>query len=76
MAHRNGWEGRVELLVHLDRDGRLYAMRIVHSSGYPLLDQDALLTLHRIGAIPQARAWLPERGYATTLPVVYRLTEG
>jgi len=76
MAHRNGWEGRVELLIHLDRDGRLHAMRIVRSSGYPLLDQDALLTLHRIGTIPQARTWLPERGYATTLPVVYRLTEG
>lgn len=76
VAHRNGWEGRVELLVHLDHDGRLHAMRIVRSSGYPLLDEDALLTLRRIGSIPQARAWLPEQGYATTLPVIYRLTKG
>lgn len=76
VAHRNGWEGRVELLVHLDHDGRLHAMQIVRSSGYPLLDEDALLTLRRIGSIPQARAWLPEQGYATTLPIVYRLTKG
>jgi len=76
VAHRNGWEGRVELLIHLDHDGRLHAMRIVRSSGYPLLDEDALLTLRRIGSIPQARAWLPEQGYATTLPVIYRLTKG
>lgn len=76
LAHRNGWEGRVELRVHLDHDGRLHAMRIVRSSGYPLLDQDALLTLQRIGSIPQARAWLPAQGYATTLPIVYRLTKG
>ena len=76
MAHRNGWEGRVELLVHLDHDGRLHALRVVRSSGYLLLDEDALLTLRRIGSIPRARAWLPERGYATTLPVIYKLTEG
>ncbi len=76
VAHRNGWEGRVELLVHLDRDGRLHGMRVMHSSGYPLLDDDALLTLRRIGSIPRARAWLSEQGYATTLPIVYKLTEG
>ena len=76
MALRNGWQGRVELLIHLDQDGHLHAMRVVRSSGYPLLDEDALLTLRRIGSIPGARAWLPERGYATTLPVVYKLTEG
>ena len=76
MAHRNGWEGRVELLVQLDQDGRLHALRVVQSSGYPLLDEDALLTLRRIGSIPRARAWLPERGYATTLPVIYKLKEG
>jgi len=76
MARRHGWEGRVELLVRLDPEGRLYGMRIVQSSGYPLLDQDALLTLQRIGSIPQARGWLPEQGYATTLPVIYKLTEG
>ena len=76
MAQRNGWQGRVELLIHLDQDGRLHAMRVVRSSGYPLLDEDALLTLRRIGSIPGARAWLPERGYATTLPVIYKLKEG
>jgi protein TonB len=76
VAHRNGWEGRVELLVRLDPEGRLHALRIVQSSGYALLDEDALLTLQRIGTIPAARAWLPEQGYTTKLPVVYRLTKG
>lgn len=76
MARRHGWEGRVELLVRLDPQGRLHGLQVLHSSGYPLLDEDALLTLRRIGSIPQARAWLPDQGYATTLPVIYRLTEG
>lgn len=76
MARRLGWEGRVELAVQLDPEGRLYGLRVLHSSGYALLDDDALQTLQRIGSIPQARAWLPRQGYATTLPVVYRLREG
>ena len=76
MAHRNGWEGRVELLVQLDQDGRLHTLRVVRSSGYLLLDEDALLTLRRIGSIPRARSWVPEQGYATTLPIIYKLTEG
>jgi len=76
IARRNGWEGRVDVAVRLDREGRLNALRIVHSSGYAILDQDALLTLQKIGTIPQARTWL--RGYSidTQLPVLYRLTEG
>ncbi len=74
-ARRQGWEGRVDVLVRLERDGRLNALRIVRSSGYRVLDEDALLTLQRIGAIPQARPWL--RGYSVDmqLPVHYRLTE-
>lgn len=75
-ARRQGWEGRVDVLVHLDRDGRLDAMRVVHSSGYGILDQDALLALQRIVTIPEARAWLRGYSYDLQLPVIYRLTEG
>jgi len=76
MARRLGWEGRVELRVCLDPDGRLYGLRVLQSSGYPLLDEDALQTLQRIGSIPLARTGLPKHGYATTLPVIYKLNEG
>jgi len=76
MARRLGWEGRVELQVCLDPEGRVYGLRVLQSSGYPLLDEDALKTLQRIGSVPIARAWLPKQGYATTLPVIYRLKEG
>jgi protein TonB len=76
MARRLGWEGRVELRVCLDPEGRVYGLRVLQSSGYPLLDEDAVLTLQRIGSIPLARTWLPKQGYATTLPVIYKLNEG
>jgi protein TonB len=75
-ARRQGWEGRVEILVRLEQDGRLQALRIVRSSGYPILDDDALLTLRRIGSLPQAQTRL--QGYSSVdirLPILYRLTE-
>jgi protein TonB len=75
-ARRQGWEGRVDVLVRLNGDGRLDAVRVVHSSGYSILDQDALLTLQRIVAIPAARAWLRGYSYDLRFPIVYRLTEG
>jgi TonB family protein len=76
VARRNSWQGRVDIVVRFDHEGRLHALRIVHSSGYAILDQDALLTLQKIGTIPQARTWLRGYSYDTQLPVLYRLTEG
>ncbi len=76
VARRNGWQGRVDIVVRLDHEGRLDGLRIVRSSGYAILDQDALLTLQKIGSIPQARTWLRGYSYDTQLPVLYRLTEG
>ena len=76
VARRNSWQGRVDVVVRFDHEGRLHALRIVRSSGYAILDQDALLTLQKIGTIPQARTWLRGYSYDTQLPVLYRLTEG
>lgn len=76
LARRHGWQGKVELTAEVDTDGRLQNMRVLHSSGYTILDHDALATLTRIGELPQARAWLLGRGYRFALPVVYRLVEG
>lgn len=73
VARRYGWEGRVGVALSVDREGRLNGLRVVHSSGYPILDQDAILTLKRVGVIPQARAWLAGKSYDTELPVVYKL---
>ena len=51
-------------------------MRVLRSSGYSILDDDALATMARIGELPQARSWLSGHGVRIALPVVYRLVEG
>ncbi len=76
LARRHGWQGKVELTAEFGADGRLQNMRVLRSSGYSILDQDALATLARIGEFPQVRDWLSGRGYQVALPIVYRLVEG
>lgn len=76
LARRHGWQGKVELSVELDANGRLHDARVLRSSGHSVLDQDALATLARIGALPEARGWLSGRGHRLALPIVYRLVEG
>ncbi len=76
VARRNGWEGKAEVLIHLDHTGRLRVVRLARSSGYAVLDQDAVLTLQKIGSIPTAYHWLHGHSYNARLPVLYKLTEG
>lgn len=76
LARRQGWQGRVEVALRVEHDGRIRALHVAHSSGYPVLDRDAITTLNRIGVIPQLRDWLGGQSYDTRFAVVYRLIEG
>ncbi|MEW6331450.1 MAG: TonB family protein [Pseudomonadota bacterium] len=73
-ALRQGWEGEVLVELQLDADGEIHDIRVVRSSGYRILDEDALLILRRIGSIPNARVWLQGQQYSALIPVIYRLT--
>jgi protein TonB len=73
-AQRAGWEGEVIVAFRINPDGEIRDVRLIRSSGYTLLDEDALLILRRIGSIPDARAWLRGGWYNAQIPVIYRLT--
>lgn len=73
-AWRQGWEGKVVIALQLNPDGEISNIRLVQSSGYRILDEDALLIVRRIGSIPDARTWLNGRSYRARVPVIYRLT--
>jgi periplasmic protein TonB len=76
VARRRGWQGEVAVALRIEPDGRVRALRVARSSGYAVLDRDALATLNRIGVLPRAAAWLKGHAYDTEVPVIYRLTEG
>jgi len=52
-AFKNGWEGDVGVRVHIGTDGKPHSCRILHSSGYPVLDvQTCAIVLGRARFTP------------------------
>ena len=76
-ARQQGWQGEVQVAVHIARDGSLSNLRLARTSGYPILDAAALDSLEKIHRLPDATTTLLEAsGFDLNVPVVYRLTEG
>ncbi|HXF07626.1 MAG TPA: energy transducer TonB [Candidatus Acidoferrales bacterium] len=74
LARRHGWEGAVRLRYDVTPQGRVINVRLLASSGHPVLDRDAEQTLS--GLPPLAAAAWAEPVEALELAVHYRLTEG
>jgi len=74
LARRHGWEGAVRLRYDVTPQGRVINVRLLASSGHPVLDRDAEATLS--GLAPLATAAWAEPVEALELAVHYRLTEG
>jgi TonB family protein len=51
-AKRLGLEGTVTLFVELSEDGRVEDVRVVASSGYPILDNAAVKGFYALGRLP------------------------
>lgn len=75
LARRHGWQGRVRIALRIEPNGRFSELRVLRSSGYAVLDQNALQTLEHINRIDSARPWLDGRPVQLELPIVYRLTK-
>lgn len=68
MARRQGWVGRVTVEFTVQLSGEVGALRVAESSGYPMLDRQALL------AVKAASPFSPPSVVATlTLPVAFEL---
>ena len=74
MARRMGWEGLVGLSLHIEDDGSLNQVRVAHSSGHKLLDDNARKTIQSIGRI-QVASNLAIQAADTEIEVLYRLTD-
>lgn len=69
IARRMGWEGRVVLIIRLCEDGTLKEVRVAESSGYEILDRNAVETVRKVAHLfPK-----PPVEVVVRLPVSYRL---
>ena len=75
LAQRNGWQGMVKLGLRIESNGQLSHIRLLSTSGFPVLDQAALNTLNRISTLHDVDVWLSGLHFDTVLPVYYKLTD-
>lgn len=68
------WHGTVVLQLEFGGEGRLSAVRVLSSSGYEVLDKQALEMVREATPLPQLPAALAGRPLTVDVPVVFRIT--
>jgi len=71
-ARQNGWQGTVHLRLNVGIDGRVRAVEIVRTSGYELLDAEAVRAVQAWRGAPARRGGRPIETIEV-LPVTFRL---
>ena len=74
-ARKRGWEGKVMVSFHIDRNGFFHNIRLAHTSGYALLDSAALIAIRKVNNIPLSQRGKDFIPVAFQLPVIYRLSD-
>jgi len=75
LAQRNGWQGIVKLGLRVESNGQLSHIRLLSTSGFPVLDQAALETLNRISTLQDVDIWLKGLHFDTVLPIQFKLVD-
>lgn len=68
MARKMGWEGRVTISFVVSENGSASDIKIIESSGFDLLDKNAVDTVRKVSPFPR-----PPVRAEVVIPVVYRL---
>lgn len=74
-ARRRGWQGQVMVAIHITHRGQLDNVRLAKSSGYPLLDDSAMIAITKLGQISLPESLGPLQAIDLILPVSYQLRE-
>lgn len=76
LARKRGWSGEVVIALNVDHNGLIDEIAIQKSSGYPVLDNNAVQTFRAIGTVtPAIQSRINSRQHLA-IPVVYTLTGG
>ena len=72
-AQSSGEEGVVMLSFSVDRNGRVLAHKIVHSSGYPALDAEVTSMIERAQPLPAFPPSMTQASLDLTVPIRFSL---
>lgn len=76
IARRNDWQGQVVITLDITNQGTMKNITVLHSSGYTILDADAVDTLTRIGKLDVEFSPFGYKDISLQLPIIYQLQEG
>jgi len=69
LARRRGWSGQVELSFTIDPDGNVNGLKVLTSSGFPVLDEQAMTAIRRSAPFTPP----PPKAVDLVMPVTFRL---
>jgi protein TonB len=73
VAAMRGWEGEVRLVLRIARRGGLIEVQVQHSSGYDVLDRNAVQLVQQAAPLPQPPEGLAGSEFQVSVPIQYRL---
>lgn len=73
IAELRGWEGSVTMRLRVAPSGRLIEARVYKSSGFAVLDQQAVAMVSNAGALPVPPEGLDADGVPVLVPITFRL---
>lgn len=73
IAQMRGWQGEVIVELLVDGNGKLKSKKIISSSGYDVLDKQALEMIERAAPFPAPPEVLRNSSFSITVPIPFKL---
>jgi protein TonB len=73
LAQMRGWQGTVTVQLQIDASGTVTSSNISQSSGFEVLDKQALEMVKKASPLPQPPEALRDHEFTIHVPVVFRL---
>ncbi|MBK8018667.1 MAG: TonB family protein [Betaproteobacteria bacterium] len=72
-AQMTGQQGTTEVLVRMGRDAKIKDVTVAKSSGFALLDEEAIEKVKRVRTLPRPPDDFKGREFTVMIPIVFRL---
>lgn len=73
LAQIRRWEGKVQVSLQIAAGGKLVSASVSQSSGYEILDQQALEIIKQANPLPQVPEALQAKTFTVVVPILFKL---
>jgi protein TonB len=75
IAQLRGWEGTTQVQLVVSTAGKMVSAAILHSSGFEVLDNQALEMVQQAAPLPRPPESLRGREFTVMVPIVFKLND-